>query len=96
MICFYVHEESCAEIKKSWPGFGDDEYDIQMTPSCNPVRLYCHGMRTTSPREYITLAAGPDKNYAIFYRGRLLNYESCFGSVNREPKLTANYWGTTR
>ena len=79
-----------------WPGFKDDEYVIQMTPSCNPVRLYCHGMNTTTPREYITLQSGPERNFASFHRGRLLNFESCAGSVNSEPKLTANYWGTTR
>ena len=79
-----------------WPGFKDDEYVIQMSSSCDPVRLYCHGMNTATPREYITLPAGPDKNFASFHRGRLLNFETCSGSINPEPKLTANYWGTTR
>lgn len=92
----YQIPRSCTEVKKMWPGFKDDEYVIQMTPSCNPIRLYCHGLDSASPREYITLPAGPDRNFASFYRGRLLNYESCSGSVNPEPKLTANYWGTTR
>ena len=87
---------SCAEVKKMWPGFKDDEYVIQMSSSCNPVRLYCHGMNTATPREYITLPAGPDKNFASFHRGRLLNFETCSGSINPEPMLTANYWGTTR
>ena len=87
---------SCLEVKKMWPGFKDDEYVIQITPSCNPVRLYCHGMNTATPREYITLQSGPERNFASFHRGRLLNFESCAGSVNPEPKLTANYWGTTR
>ena len=87
---------SCAEVKKMWPGFKDDEYVIQMSSSCDPVRLYCHGMNTATPREYITLPAGPDKNFASFHRGRLLNFETCSGSINPEPKLTANYWGTTR
>ena len=79
-----------------WPGFKDDEYVIQMSSSCDPVRLYCHGMNTATPREYITLPAGPDKNFASFHRGRLLNFETCSGSINPEPKLTANYWGSTR
>ena len=79
-----------------WPGFKDDEYVIQMSSSCDPVRLYCHGMNTATPREYITLPAGPDKNFASFHRGRLLNFETCSGSINPEPMLTANYWGTTR
>ena len=79
-----------------WPGFKDDDYVIQMSSSCDPVRLYCHGMNTATPREYITLPAGPDKNFASFHRGRLLNFETCSGSINPEPKLTANYWGTTR
>ena len=92
----FLYLGSCAEVKKMWPGFKDDEYDIQMTPSCNPVRLYCHGLNTATPREYITLPAGSDRNYASFHRGRLLNFESCSGPVNPEPKLTANYWGTTR
>ena len=92
----FLYSGSCSEVKKMWPGFKDDEYVIQMTPSCNPVRLYCHGLNTATPREYITLPAGPDRNYASFHRGRLLNFESCSGTVNPEPKLTANYWGTTR
>ena len=79
-----------------WPGFKDDEFVIQMSSSCDPVRLYCYGMNTATPREYITLPAGPDKNFASFHRGRLLNFETCSGSINPEPKLTANYWGTTR
>lgn len=79
-----------------WPGFKDDEYVIQMSSSCDPVRLYCHGMNTATPREYITLPAGPDKNFASFHRGRLLNFETCSGSINPEPMLTANYWGSTR
>ncbi|XP_074627228.1 uncharacterized protein LOC141885237 isoform X4 [Acropora palmata] len=92
----YNIPRSCLEVKKMWPGFKDDEYVIQITPSCNPVRLYCHGMNTATPREYITLQSGPERNFASFHRGRLLNFESCAGSVNPEPKLTANYWGTTR
>ena len=79
-----------------WPEFGDDEYAIQLNSSCEPVRLYCHGMKTDTPLEYLTLEAGPDRNFASFYRGRLLNYETCSGAENGQPKLTEKYWGTTR
>lgn len=53
-------------------------------------------MKTKTPKEYITLQAGPDKNYARFERSRLLNYESCNGKSNPYPKLTEKYWGISR
>ncbi|XP_048581714.1 uncharacterized protein LOC5511228 isoform X2 [Nematostella vectensis] len=92
----YKIPRSCAEIKKMWSGYQDDEYTIQMSPQCEPVRLFCHGMRTAKPQEYITLDSGPDKNYASFHRERLLNYESCSGKTNPSPQLTEKYWGTSR
>ena len=94
MFSFYL--ESCSEIKKRWSGFQDDEYMIKMGSSCQPVRMFCYGMQTAKPLEYLTLEAGSDRNFATFFRERLLNYESCSGKTNPQPKLTAKYWGTTR
>ncbi|XP_031556840.1 uncharacterized protein LOC116293538 isoform X2 [Actinia tenebrosa] len=92
----YQMPRSCADIKKAWSGYNDDEYAIQISPSCEPVRLYCYGMKTETPLEYITLEAGPDRNYAAFHRERLLNYQSCSGKTNPQPALTEKYWGKSR
>ena len=35
------------------------------------MKVYCHGMNTSSPKEFITLPAGVQNNYAYIYAKRL-------------------------
>ena len=34
------------------------------------VQVYCHGMLTNNPKEYITLKSGPQNNFAEYYHRR--------------------------
>ena len=60
----------------------DGEYWLNLTqegstgPECTTVKVYCHGMDTCSPREYITLEAPPTVNYAINDRWRAAGHPS--------------------
>lgn len=38
------------------------------------MTIYCHGMSSAEPREYLTLPAGDSENYAEIYDKRLTNY----------------------
>ena len=50
----------------------DGEYFIYATTKCNnPIKVYCFAMNTSYPKEFITLPAGIDKNYAYAYGRRL-------------------------
>jgi len=40
------------------------------------MTIYCHGMSSAEPWEYLTLPAGDSENYAEIYDKRLANY--CF------------------
>ena len=70
---FYITgATSCAGIKNARVGFSDGEYLIYVRPECNtPMKVYCHGMNTSSPKEFITLPAGVQNNYAYIYAKRL-------------------------
>jgi hypothetical protein len=35
------------------------------------VQVYCYGMLTNNPKEYITLKSGPQHNFAEYYHRRL-------------------------
>jgi hypothetical protein len=38
------------------------------------MTIYCHGMLTAQPREYLTLPAGDSENYAEIYDKRLVTF----------------------
>ena len=87
---------SCREIKRRVRGAEDGEFPIMFSPHCAPVKLYCHGMDTERPAEYLTLPSGSDNNYASFHKERLKNFHNCDGPTDPSPTLTARYWGTTK
>lgn len=46
----------------------DKEYSMEIRANCDThVRLFCRGMATDSPKEYITLISGQSKNYAYVH-----------------------------
>ncbi|KAK3733136.1 hypothetical protein QZH41_012971 [Actinostola sp. cb2023] len=62
---------SCAGLKNAGIAKIDGIYSLYPNSSCNmPVQVYCHDMNTASPKEYITLAAGAEENYAYIYPQR--------------------------
>ena len=46
--------------------FSDGEYCLSIAAGSHTAgaRIYCHDMSSCSPREYLTLPAGPDNNYS--------------------------------
>lgn len=88
--------DSCREVKRRIRGAEDGEFPIMFSPHCAPVKLYCYGMNTDDPLEYLTLPAGADNNYAAFHKERLKNFNKCDGPTDPSPTLTARYWGTTK
>lgn len=53
-------------VKLSGRGSVDGEYYIKLTAKCeNYVRVYCSGMDSGSPKEYISLQSGGTSNYAL-------------------------------
>ena len=63
---------SCKDVVTEELGKDDGEYALQLDQKCQiPVRVYCHGMNTSQPKEYLTLSRGRKNNYAIVYGKRL-------------------------
>ncbi|XP_014770689.1 A disintegrin and metalloproteinase with thrombospondin motifs 9-like [Octopus bimaculoides] len=60
----------------------DGIYQI-MTSSGHAVNLYCHGIKSKNPKEYLTLPAGRSKNYASVYNYVSLPYD-CYQNTPRK------------
>lgn len=57
---------------KSGGATEDGEYLLHVSKKCkDPIKVYCHGLSGSEPKEYLNLPAGNDKNYAIVYDRRL-------------------------
>ncbi|XP_043589159.1 A disintegrin and metalloproteinase with thrombospondin motifs 9 isoform X1 [Bombus pyrosoma] len=56
---------SCYEEKNYFNATKDGEYILVL--SGRNMSIYCHGMSTSEPKEYLTLPAGPEENYAEIY-----------------------------
>ena len=51
--------KNCGEVKHEFPHALDGEYGLHIgTTDDSLVLIYCHGMNTNSPTEYLTLPAG--------------------------------------
>lgn len=58
----------CLGIKLSGRGSKDGLYYMKLKAKCEGfIRLYCSGMNTSSPKEYISLKSGVSRNYAFIY-----------------------------
>ena len=53
----------------------DGEYKILFAGK--NISIYCHGMDTTMPKEFVTLPRGEEENYSEIYGLRLLEPHSC-------------------
>ena len=59
---------SCAMTQRLQNAFSDGEYCLSVDGGgTTGARVYCHDMSTCSPREYLTLPAGPYINYSQTY-----------------------------
>ena len=57
----------CGQVRNLVNGSVDGEYCLSLNGSVTQgTRIYCHGLETDNPREYLTLpAAGPDDNFSF-------------------------------
>ncbi|XP_058055860.1 A disintegrin and metalloproteinase with thrombospondin motifs 9 [Anopheles bellator] len=70
----------------------DGEYMMQLRGTS--VRIYCHGMGTATPLEYLTLAAGLTENYAIYINRRAADANKCQTSSRDYTDESVNYGAT--
>lgn len=59
---------TCLEIQRRLSTNADGEYTLLI--GGKNMTIYCHGMSSTDPREYLTLPAGDSENYAEIYDKR--------------------------
>lgn len=68
VILLFLETGGCDAVKAQTSADADGEYFMQIGTDCDTrVRLYCRGMRTDNPTEYISLLSGPKDNYAYVY-----------------------------
>ncbi|XP_035697814.1 uncharacterized protein LOC118430887 [Branchiostoma floridae] len=88
---------SCSEAKSQNPEAGDGEYTLYPFSTNKDVslRVYCHGMASGNPKEFLSLPAGPDYNYATVVSDRLVDSSQwhCTGPL-QDPY--ASRAGTTK
>ena len=83
-----------ADVYENLP---DDEYMVRLSSSCDAVSIFCTNMNSSAQlsraMEYLTLPAGANENFAMYYRPRLQNYATCNGPEIATPAETMAYWG---
>ena len=68
---------------------------MQIDTDCDTrVRLYCRGMSTDSPTEYVSLLSGPKDNYAYVY-GYKQPYASREECVKADGEFVSSLCGNT-
>ncbi|XP_071810508.1 A disintegrin and metalloproteinase with thrombospondin motifs 9-like isoform X3 [Asterias amurensis] len=82
-ICNYqpCQPTSCHEIQMQHNMREDKEYSILVQG--RPLTVYCHGMRSSTPTEFISLSSGEAENFAEIYPKRLLRPTQCPHNGNR-------------
>ncbi|XP_062486212.1 A disintegrin and metalloproteinase with thrombospondin motifs 9 isoform X4 [Pezoporus occidentalis] len=77
--CHSVHDcelpRSCKDIKNLKGVIEDGEYFLQVKGKT--LKVYCSGMQTDSPKEYMTLVNGDAENFSEVYGYRLHNPTEC-------------------
>lgn len=74
---------SCKQALQEELGNEDGEYSFQLTPKCEKsVKVYCHGMKTSNPKEYLTLALNSDNHARIYDKKLPRSLRSQCGATN--------------
>ncbi|XP_043528485.1 A disintegrin and metalloproteinase with thrombospondin motifs gon-1-like isoform X2 [Frieseomelitta varia] len=84
---------SCYEAKTYFNATKDGEYTLVMAG--RNMSIYCHGMSTSQPKEYLTLPAGPEENYAEINDQRLNDPYICPYSGPRNSNCNCSTSGKT-
>ncbi|CAM1298104.1 ADAMTS9 (predicted) [Pycnogonum litorale] len=66
---------SCLDVKRRSKTREDGEQMLYVHGKT--VKIYCAGMNTSSPREYLTLPTGLTENFSEIFPKRLVNPDSC-------------------
>lgn len=64
---------SCRDVRHHYKR--DGEYGLNVAG--RNVSIYCHGLHTDHPKEYLTLKAGNTENYALYHGNRSKLMNSC-------------------
>ncbi|XP_072340509.1 A disintegrin and metalloproteinase with thrombospondin motifs 20 isoform X1 [Scyliorhinus torazame] len=72
---------SCSDIQKTKEVQTDGEYLLKIEGKV--IQIYCAGMHSDYPREYVTLSSGEADNYSEVYGYRLQNPYECPYNGNR-------------
>ncbi|GCB66224.1 hypothetical protein scyTo_0014970, partial [Scyliorhinus torazame] len=72
---------SCSDIQKTKEVQTDGEYMLKIEGKV--IQIYCAGMHSDYPREYVTLSSGEADNYSEVYGYRLQNPYECPYNGNR-------------
>ncbi|KAK6176304.1 hypothetical protein SNE40_014611 [Patella caerulea] len=83
------YPSSCIEVQQCSSAYGDDEYWI-FPEGRSKVKLYCYGMDTSSPEEFITLhfPNSAEKSYYVYE-----NHSSCSVVKANDTYITDNNMG---
>ncbi|XP_053234273.1 A disintegrin and metalloproteinase with thrombospondin motifs 9 isoform X4 [Podarcis raffonei] len=77
--CHNIHDcelpTSCKEVKRLKVTTEDGEYYLQVKGKL--LKIYCTGMESDRPKEYVTLANGEAENFSEVYSYRLHNPTEC-------------------
>ncbi|XP_032893735.1 A disintegrin and metalloproteinase with thrombospondin motifs 20 isoform X2 [Amblyraja radiata] len=79
---------SCSEIQKTKEVRKDGEYLLKIQGKV--IKIYCAGMYSDNPREYVTLSSGEADNYSEVYGYRLRNPYECPYNGNRRKDCSCN------
>ncbi|KAE8612598.1 hypothetical protein XENTR_v10012910 [Xenopus tropicalis] len=78
-ICYSNHDcdlpRNCLEVKRLKHVGADGEHYVMIQEKI--IKIYCAGMQSESPKEYITLLSGEAENYSEVYGYRLQNPTEC-------------------
>ncbi|KAL0100423.1 hypothetical protein PUN28_019638 [Cardiocondyla obscurior] len=85
---------TCLELQKRFKINTDGEY--QLLIGGRNMTIYCHGMSSAEPREYLTLPASDSENYAEIYDKRLKYPHTCpYNGQRNDSCNCVSEWGTT-
>lgn len=65
--------QTCADLQRMYRKYDDGDYMLEVRS--RKVRIYCHQMKSVTPREYITVE--PQENYSIYYEYKTQLFDSC-------------------
>ncbi|XP_059571400.1 A disintegrin and metalloproteinase with thrombospondin motifs 9 isoform X2 [Alligator mississippiensis] len=78
-ICHNIHDcelpRACKDVKRLKGVIEDGEYYLNIKGKI--IKIYCSGMQTDNPKEYVTLVSGDAENFSEVYGYRLHNPTEC-------------------